>query len=54
MGLIMDSKLVGQKRYCSNLFVKDVTGERMAGTPGNGHFDPKLGVDALKSRDGSF
>jgi hypothetical protein len=50
----MHSKLVGQKRYCSNLFVKDVTGGGMAGTPGNGHFDPKLGVDALKSQNGKF
>jgi hypothetical protein len=32
------------------LFVNDVTGEGMASTPGNGNFDPRLGIDALKSR----
>lgn len=30
--------------------MNDVTEKGMADMPGNGHFDPRLGVDALKSR----
>jgi hypothetical protein len=30
--------------------VNGVTGEGMAGIPGSVHFDPRLGVYALKSR----
>ena len=42
MGMpIMGSRLVGQKRYCSNLCVKDATS-------GNGHFGPNLAVDAFE------